>query len=136
MDDLFPCHKDIPNCIWANSFNDGTLRTTGNFASALSKLIMLNYLICLRFLQCRLFPLFVLILKLFAEACTSTKLRDSENMDGGVSFLIILKNLSQKFVSIFSYNFPRPYLKGYFPMKLPFWESVINQCHNKWNKDL
>ena len=92
MSDLFTCHKDISNSIWANPFNDGTLRTTVNFASALSKLIMLKYLICLRFLQCRLFPLFVLTLKSFAEACTSTKLQDSENMHGGVSFLIILKN--------------------------------------------
>ena len=103
--------------------NDGTLRSIVDFASALSNikmlmiLKMLRYPICLRFLQQVYFPLFVLTRKsLAAEAYTSRKLQDYENIHGGDSFLITLKSFWQKFLPIFTCNFAETYLNGQFLM--------------------
>ena len=57
-------------------------------------LIMLKYLICLSFLQCCCFSPFVLTRKSFAaEAYTSGKLQDYENIHGSDFFYNLTKSL-------------------------------------------
>ena len=93
MTDLFTRRRDIANCPSTKQshlgkcnngklrtstlVNDGILRRTVDFASALSNVKMLIMLKMLKYLIC-----------LYAEAYTSSKLQDYENIHGVDSFLI------------------------------------------------
>ena len=65
-----------------------------------------------------------LLMFLFSPFCSHPKiicrkLQDYENIHEGDFFLITQKNIWQKLLSIFTYNFVKTYLNSYFRMKSP-----------------
>ena len=99
-------------------------------------LIMLKYLICLRFLYCCCFSPFGLTWKSFVtEAHTSRKLQDYENIHWGDSFLITWKISGRRFFPFSPATLQKHTWTATFLWSYLFKKIVINQCQNKWNKD-
>ena len=127
MNNLFTHRRDMASCPWTKQshlgkcsnrklrtwtlVNDGTLRSTTDFTSALSIVNNVKISDLLEFLVMLLFTSFCSNPKIICR-----KLQDYENIHGGDSFL---KTSKKHFVSISTCNFAKTYLNGYIPVKLP-----------------
>ena len=125
----FTRRRDMASCPWTKQshlgkwssgklrtsalVNDETLRSIADSALNKEKLILLKYLISLRFICCCLLPYFLIWKSFAVEVYISRKLQDYENIHGRDSFLITKQNLWQKFLSIFTCNFAKTYLHGH-----------------------
>ena len=128
MIDLFTSHKYILNCprikqsnlgtcsneklrTWT-LFNDGTLWNTADFTRALGNVVNVKISDMISI------ETFLWLRRLLLESCKIMKTSIGEIL------LITLKSHWQNFHSIFTCNFAKSFLNGYFPMKLLFQESV------------
>ena len=100
----FTRRRDMASCPWTKQshlgkwssgklrtsalVNDETLRSIADSALNKEKLILLKYLISLRFICCCLLPYFLIWKSLAVEVYISRKLQDYENIHGRDSFLI------------------------------------------------
>ena len=104
MTNIFTCRRNIANCPWIKQSHrekcsnkklrtELWLMTEPSEISALGNINNVKISDLLAFVVILLFPLFVLTWKfLVVEESTSRKLQDYENIYGGDSFTITLKN--------------------------------------------